>query len=78
MKIMHQPMTPIRRRRIHWELLGLHGPAVTSIEEIRRQVISASNSGLSTVTVPRGQKMEPSHHSAAQSATTHQMRRAHP
>lgn len=77
MKAMHQPKTPIRRRTIHWELLGLHTPAVTSIEEIRRQIISASSCGLSPETVARGQKIDLSRQSAAQDVTIHQTRRAH-
>jgi hypothetical protein len=57
MKTMPQPKTPIRKRVIHWELLGLQGPAVTSIEEIRRQIISASRGGLSPDTMARTQRM---------------------
>ena len=75
---MHHPKTPIRRRTIHWELLGLHGPAVTSIDEIRRQIISASNSGLSPESVARSQKMDISLQSVAQKPTAIQTRRTRP
>ena len=72
---MHQPKTPIRRRSIHWELLGLHNPAVVSIDEIRRQIISASSSGLSPETLVRGQNVGLSPQSAVQKPTSNQMRK---
>lgn len=77
MNIMHQPKTFNRRRTIHWELLGLLNPAVTSIEEIRRQIISASRSGLSPETVARAQHMDMSHQPSGQKPTSHQTRKAY-
>jgi len=47
---------PRGRKTIRWDVLGLQDPAVTSIEDVRRQVISASNSGLSTETLARASK----------------------
>lgn len=78
MKAMHHPKAPNRKRTIHWDLLGLQGPAVTSIEEIRRQIISASGSGLSPETVARGQKIDMSLRSAAQKSTSNQTPRSRP
>lgn len=57
------------------ELLGLHNPAVISIDEIRRQIISASSSGLSPETLARGQNVGLSPQSAVQKPTSNQMRK---
>ena len=39
---------PPRRKRIRWDLLGLQGPVTDrSIDEVRRQIISASHHGRS-------------------------------
>ena len=48
---------PRSRKAIRWELLGLQDPAVTSIEDVRRQVISAASAGLGPDTVSRTQRM---------------------
>jgi len=49
----------IRRTRIRWDLLGLQDPAGTSsapsIEDVRRQILSASSNGLSPDTLARAQ-----------------------
>lgn len=74
MKTMHQPKAPNRKRTIHWDLLGLQGPAATSIEEIRRQIISASNCGLSPETVARAQNKGTSLHLAAKKPASSQPR----
>jgi hypothetical protein len=48
---------PRSRKIIRWKLLGLRDPAVTSIEDVRRQVISAASVGLSSETVARTQRL---------------------
>ena len=48
---------PRSRKIIRWKLLGLQDPAVTSIEDVRRQVISAASAGLGPDTVARTQRM---------------------
>jgi hypothetical protein len=64
----------IRKTTVHWEVLGLRDPAVTSstssIEEIRRQVISASNYGLSSETLAPTQTQGLSRQSGLKSAET--------
>lgn len=54
----------IRRTRVHWDLLGLQDPArissAPSIEDIRRQIISASSHGLSPDTLSRSHVNGPS------------------
>jgi hypothetical protein len=58
---------PKRRMRGHkkslrWEVLGLQDPATIScapsIEDVRRQIISASRHGLSPDTLARSQKKQ--------------------
>jgi len=57
MKRSHRAKHGTRNTKVRWELLGLQDPAVTSltasIEDIRRQVISVSNDGLSRATLAR-------------------------
>jgi hypothetical protein len=64
----------IRKTQIHWDVLGLQDPAVTSstssIEEIRRQVISASNYGLSSETLAPTQTQGLSRQSGSKAAVT--------
>ena len=48
--------------KVRWEVLGLQDPAVisgtTSIEDVRRQIISASNHGLSPETRARSREQD--------------------
>ena len=52
----------IGKRKFHWDVLGLENPAETlstsSIENVRRQIISASNHGLSPETPARSRKKD--------------------
>lgn len=54
-----RPKHGTRKTKVHWEMLGLQDPAVSSptpsIEDIRREIISASNHGLSLETLARAQ-----------------------
>ena len=60
---------PPRRKRIRWDLLGLQGPVTDrSIDEIRRQMISASHRGLSPETMARSQRTDRSRQSVATKA----------
>jgi hypothetical protein len=65
-----KPRTP--KPKVHWDVLGLQDPAVTSstpsIDEIRRQIISASSSGLSLETLARVQTKGASRQSASKVA----------
>ena len=53
---------PTHKWKVRWEVLGLQDPAVssdtTSIEDVRRQIISASNYGLSPETRARSLAQE--------------------
>lgn len=55
----HRPKRGTRKAKVHWDVLGLQDPAVSSfrpsIEELRREIISASNHGLSLETLARAQ-----------------------
>jgi len=59
MKPSHRQKARIRKTRVRWDLLGLKDPAetscTTSIEDIRRQIISAANHGLGPGTLARAQ-----------------------
>lgn len=48
---------PTSKKKFRWEVLGLQDPSVTSstpsIEDVRRQIISASNYGFSPNTLAR-------------------------
>jgi hypothetical protein len=48
-----------RKTKVHWKVLGLQDPTATastpSIEDIRREIISASSHGLSRETLARAQ-----------------------
>ena len=50
----------ICKKQLRWEALGLQDPAATSstpsIEDVRRQIISASNYGLSPATLARSRE----------------------
>lgn len=63
-----------RKRKVHWDALGLRDPTVTSstpsIEDLRRQIISASNHGLSRETLARAQTKGASRQSGSQAAVT--------
>lgn len=59
--------SPRRRRSIgkmkfRWEVLGLHDPAESSstpsIEDVRRQIVSASHHGLSPNTLARSREKQ--------------------
>jgi len=54
-----RPKHGTRKTKVHWDVLGLQDPAVSSptpsIEDIRREIISASNHGLSLETLARAQ-----------------------
>lgn len=62
-KRSHRSKPRTRNMKVRWKTLGLQDPAVTpltaSIEDIRRQVISASNYGLSPDTLARKQRARP-------------------
>lgn len=61
----HKSKHGTRKTKVRWDVLGLQDPAVTSlipsIEDIRRQVISASNYGLSPDTLARSQTKSTPH-----------------
>jgi hypothetical protein len=65
-----KPRTP--KPKVDWNVLGLQEPAVTSstpsIDDIRRQIISASRSGLSLETLARAQTKGVSRQSASKVA----------
>lgn len=58
-KASHRRKRAIRRTKVRWDLLGLQDPertsSTTSIDDIRRQIISAANQGLSSDTLSRSQ-----------------------
>ncbi len=74
------------RRRMHnskkinfrWDVLGLRKPAATSItspiEDVRRQIISASRYGFSPETVTRAQTKGASRQSVPKETVSHRMR----
>lgn len=53
----HRRKRAIRRTKVRWDLLGLQDPertpSTTSIDDIRRQIISAASQGLSPDTLSR-------------------------
>jgi len=55
----HRSKPRTSKPKVHWDVLGLQDPAVTSstpsIDDIRRQIILASSSGLSLETLARVQ-----------------------
>lgn len=55
----HRSKLGTRKTKVHWDALGLQDPAATSsapsIEDIRRQIISASSAGLSPESLARSQ-----------------------
>jgi len=56
-KATHRRKRAIRRTKVRWEILGLQDPvqlsSTPSIEDIRRQIISAASQGLSPDTLSR-------------------------
>ncbi len=56
-KASHRRKRAIRRTKVRWDLLGLQDPeqtiSTTSIDDIRRQIISAASQGLSPDTLSR-------------------------
>jgi hypothetical protein len=62
-KSSHRRKRSILRTKVRWEVLGLQNPASSSsapsIEDIRRQIISASSYGLSPDTLARTQTKGP-------------------
>lgn len=58
-KSSHRRTRAIRRTKVRWDLLGLQDPqqtpSTTSIDDIRRQIISAASQGLSPDTLSRSQ-----------------------
>ncbi|MGE3977066.1 MAG: hypothetical protein AB7F94_05705 [Nitrospira sp.] len=56
-KASHRRKRAIRRTKVRWDLLGLQDPErtplTTSIDDIRRQIISAASQGLSQDTITR-------------------------
>ena len=75
-----KPRTP--KPKVHWDVLGLQEPAVTSstlsIDDIRRQIISASSSGLSLETLARAQTKGVSRHSGPRAAVPTRKRGVRP
>ena len=60
MKASPRRRRSIGKRKFRWDVLGLEKPGETlstsSIEDVRRQIISASNYGLSPETLARSRK----------------------
>lgn len=56
-KASHRRKRAIRRTKVRWDLLGLQDPertsATMSIDDIRRQIITAAKQGLSSDTLSR-------------------------
>ena len=56
-KASHRRKRAIRRTKVRWEMLGLQDPErmspTTSIDDLRRQIISAASQGLSQDTLAR-------------------------
>jgi hypothetical protein len=77
-KSPHQRKRSILRTKVRWEVLGLQDPAQSvapSIEDVRRQIISASSYGLSPDTLARTQTKGAAHQSAPKAAVSTQTRR---
>ena len=74
-KASHRRKRAIRRTKVRWDLLGLQDPERTmstmSIDDIRRQIISAASQGLSPDTLSRSDEKagRPKPHPKASSAT---------
>ena len=74
-KASHRRKRAIRRTKVRWDLLGLQDPERTmstmSIDDIRRQIISAASQGLSPDTLSRsdGKAGRPKPHPKASVAT---------
>jgi hypothetical protein len=60
MKVSPRRRRSIGKRKFRWEMLGLQDPAESSstpsIEDVRRQIVSASHHGLSPNTLARSHK----------------------
>lgn len=71
-KRSHRSKPRIPKPKVHWDVLGPQDPAETSstpsIDDIRRQIISASGAGLSPETLARAQTKGASRHSGPQAA----------
>lgn len=67
-----RPKHGTRKTKVHWNVLGLQDPAMTSstpsIEDIRREIISASRAGLSSETLARAQTKGASRQSGLKAA----------
>ena len=74
-KASHRRKRAIRRTKVRWDLLGLQDPEqmplTTSIDDIRRQIISAASQGLSPDTLSRSEEKagRPKPHPKASVAT---------
>lgn len=66
---------PRGRKIIRWNLLGLQDPALTSIEEVRQQIISTASNGLSPETLARASKRTVSPQAASRKAVSTQMQK---
>ena len=70
----HRSKQGNRKAKVHWDVLGLEDPAVTScipsIEDIRRQIITASSYGLSPETLARAQTKGASRKSVPKAAVS--------
>ncbi len=70
-KASHKQKRP-SRKTLQWDLLGLQGPVETSsalsMQELRRQIISASSQGLSPETVARAQQTKGAAHQSVRKA----------
>lgn len=75
-----KPKHGTRKTKVHWDVLGLQDPAVTSstpsIEDIRREIISASSAGLSSETLARAQTKGASRQSGLKAAGSIPQQRA--
>lgn len=78
----HRPKQGTRKAKVHWDVLGLQDPAMTSctpsIEDIRRQIISASSHGLSPETLARAQTKSAPRKSVPKAAASTRKREARP
>ncbi|MDC8447938.1 MAG: hypothetical protein LV473_06245 [Nitrospira sp.] len=74
-KASHRRKRAIRRTKVRWDLLGLQDPeramSTMSIDDIRRQIISAASQGLSPDTLSRSDEKagRPKPHPKASVAT---------
>lgn len=61
-KASHRRKRVVRRTKVRWEVLGLQNPAKSSpspsIEDLRRQILSAASSGLSSDTLSRSHQTD--------------------